>query len=54
MYWTPPDSALEAAADRLRNPSVSAYGPCDGSPELITALELKLRIENGLDDVGPS
>eukprot|EP00884_Botryococcus_braunii_P017072 jgi/Botrbrau1/4048/Bobra.152_3s0007.2 len=50
VYWAPPESSLELAADLLRKPAVSAYGPCDGSPELIDALEQKLRIENGLHD----
>lgn len=51
MYWPPPEGALQLAASRLQAPSTSAYGPCEGMPELIDALKQKLKVENGLEDV---
>ncbi len=51
VHWQPPPVAMEYAAAALQEGKVSAYGPCEGMPELIAALVEKLRLENGLDGV---
>lgn len=48
VHWPPPQSALDAAAAALQDPAVSQYGPCDGLPQLVRALEEKVEAENGL------
>jgi len=48
VHWQPPKSALEAAAKALQDPATSQYGPCDGLPQLVRALEEKVEVENGL------
>ena len=51
VYWAPPESAMQRAAEALREPLVSAYGPCGGMPALVAALKEKLAAENGLTGV---
>ena len=51
VHWSPPAAALEVAEQRLREPGLSAYGPCAGMPALVAALKAKLAAENGLEDV---
>ena len=51
VYWAPPEAALRRAAEALREPLVSAYGPCGGMPALVAALKRKLADENGLSGV---
>ena len=48
VHWSPPQSALEAAAASALDASTSLYGADDGLPELRTALKAKLAAENGL------
>lgn len=50
VHWAPPQSALDAAARLLKDPSVSGYGACNGLPELVAALEQKVDVENGLPE----
>ena len=45
---------MQRAAEALREPLVSAYGPCGGMPALVAALKQKLADENGLTGVRPS
>ena len=35
VHWAPPAAALEAAAALVGDARVSAYGPCNGLPELV-------------------
>jgi len=42
---------MRRAAEALREPLVSAYGPCGGMPALVAALKQKLADENGLSGV---
>ena len=41
------------ATEALREPLMSAYGPCGGMPALVDALKQKLADENGLHGVRP-
>jgi len=54
VYWAPPEAAMRRAAEALREPLVSAYGPCGGMPALVAALKQKLADENGLSGVRPA
>jgi aspartate/methionine/tyrosine aminotransferase len=51
VYWEPPESCQEALMDAISgtstNPLLHTYGPAQGIPELIDALETKLQTENG-------
>ena len=51
VHWSPPAAALDVAEQRLREPGLSAYGPCAGMPALVAALKAKLAAENGLAHV---
>ena len=51
VHWQPPQSALDAAARVLQDPATSQYGPCDGLPQLVQALEAKVEAENSLSQV---
>ena len=51
VHWQPPQSALDAAAHALQDPATSQYGPCDGLPQLVRALEAKVAVENSLPQV---
>ncbi|KAK9815338.1 hypothetical protein WJX72_001946 [[Myrmecia] bisecta] len=48
VSWGPPQAALDRAAAALANSGISAYGPCEGLPELRAALGQKIQDENGL------
>jgi hypothetical protein len=45
---------MQRAAETLREPLMSAYGPCGGMPALVAALKEKLAAENGLTGVRPA
>jgi len=51
VHWQPPAAALQAAADLVKDPAVSAYGPDEGLPALREALRRKIQEENGLQGV---
>ena len=51
VHWQPPEAALDRAAEALRNPTSSSYGPDEGNPELRAAIRTKLERENGLQGV---
>lgn len=53
VHWSPPESALQRAAEAVREKAASSYGPCEGLPELVAALEAKVAAENSLPDVRP-
>eukprot|EP00947_MAST-08B_sp_MAST-8B-sp1_P005920 g5920.t1 len=48
VHWDPPPQALDRAAEAVRLPQTSAYGPDDGMPELKARLQTKISEENGL------
>src|SRR5437867_22111 len=54
VHYGPPPEALEAAAHWQQAASASGsvlhkYAPVQGTPELVAALQAKLRTENGID-----
>ena len=58
VYWTPPPStflkmteAAQLAAESPSNSDLHCYGPEIGIPELVSKLQDKLNIENGLTNV---
>lgn len=42
---------MQRAAEALKEPLISAYGPCGGMPALVAVLKQKLADENGLTGV---
>jgi len=52
VHWQPPEEAKRRARETFdTDPSVHAYGPCEGLPALREGLKRKLRSENGLEGV---
>ena len=49
VAYGPPAEALDAIPRFLSSPGAHRYGPVEGVPELVGALEAKLTRENGLD-----
>jgi aspartate/methionine/tyrosine aminotransferase len=49
VSWGPPPEAIEAARGACGAAASHRYGPVEGEPALVDALERKLRAENGLD-----
>ncbi len=49
VAYGPPPEALDAIPRFLSSPAAHRYGPVEGVPELVGALEVKLTRENGLD-----
>jgi aspartate/methionine/tyrosine aminotransferase len=49
VAYGPPPEALDAIPRFLSSPGAHFYGPVEGVPELVGALEAKLTRENGLD-----
>ena len=49
VAYGPPPGALDAIPRFLASPGAHRYGPVEGLPELVGALEQKLTRENGLD-----
>ncbi len=49
VAYGPPPEALDAIPRFLSSPGAHGYGPVEGVPELVGALEEKLTRENGLD-----
>ena len=53
VYWEPPPTCQESLIEELSSPSgndLHMYGPAQGVPELVDALETKIKDENSLDD----
>lgn len=48
VYWKPPEEAIRQAAAEATEDMVSKYNADQGIPELVTALEEKVRKQNGL------
>ena len=42
---------MQAAQEALQDPSINSYGPADGYPPLVAALQHKLAHQNGLAQV---
>ena len=51
VHWSPPPEALSAAQEALQDPGVNSYGPADGYPPLVAALQHKIAQQNGLPQV---
>ena len=49
VAYGPPPEALDAIPRFLSSPGAHRYGPVEGVPELVAALDAKLTRENGLD-----
>src|SRR5882672_6635383 len=49
VHYGPPAAALTAAAGAVANTSTHDYQPAAGQPALISAIEEKLRRDNGID-----
>ncbi len=49
VAYGPPPEALAAIPEFLAQPGAHRYGPVEGIPELVEALERKLTAENGFD-----
>jgi aspartate/methionine/tyrosine aminotransferase len=49
VAYGPPPEALDAIPRFLSSPDAHGYGPVEGTPELVGALEAKLTRENGFD-----
>ena len=49
VSYPPPESALAAIRDFGRQPEHHLYGSAFGHPDLLAAIEHKLRLENGID-----
>ena len=54
VSYGPPDDALAALPDRMREAGLHKYQAVGGYPPLVRALEAKLRAENGIDVAGAS
>ena len=52
VSWAPPASAVAAATAAAGAPATHAYGPGDGTAELVEALRRKLKAENGIGPTG--
>ena len=48
VYWDPPPTVQEALSEALLDPLLHTYCPDEGLPELKSAVETKLAMENGL------
>lgn len=48
VAYGPPESALRAAHAFGQRPDQHRYGPVQGQPELLTGIERKLQLENGI------
>jgi aspartate/methionine/tyrosine aminotransferase len=48
VSWGPPQEALDTLAGFSRDPERHRYGAVEGEPDLLQAIDLKLRTENGL------
>ena len=49
VHYGPPPSALEAATAAVADPETHAYQDGAGHPDLLAAIEEKLRRDNGID-----
>jgi aspartate/methionine/tyrosine aminotransferase len=49
VHYGPPQAALDAAREALSDPETHAYQDGNGNPELVAAIEAKLRRDNGID-----
>jgi aspartate/methionine/tyrosine aminotransferase len=49
VHYGPPQAALDAARAALSNPETHAYQDGVGTPELVAAIDGKLRRDNGID-----
>ena len=49
VHFGPPPAALDSAREALTNPETHAYQDGAGNPDLIAAIEHKLRRDNGID-----
>ena len=49
VFYGPPPRAAERLVGFFQEPANHLYGPVDGIPELRTAIEAKLRAENGIE-----
>src|SRR2546423_8555808 len=54
VHYGPPPTALDAARAALADPDTHGYQDGAGSPALLSAIEQKLRRDNGIDVAGGS
>jgi aspartate/methionine/tyrosine aminotransferase len=52
VHYGPPPAALEAARAAVADPETHGYGDGNGNPDLVAALDAKLRRDNGIDPRG--
>ena len=54
VHYGPPAAAIDAAREAMSNPETHGYQDGAGSPALLSAIEQKLRRDNGIDVAGGS